>query len=263
MMYLNIGPDEFFLKTCTTKTDFLAAMRLDVKSLALLCLHLTVFLWGCTAILGKLITYSSFTLVWHRMVITSIVYLCIPSFWSEVRLMSWDHIAIFMGIGLLLCVQWLLFYASVKLGDSASITLACLGSVSFFSSLTEPLIATTKFYYQNLLLGCVVLVGIIIMYQSMVSHEQTSEVAHVNKIITLERASSHPDGRLAIITGLVSALLAALFYSLNKLYVETASALVVSALEISAGALFLTLVVPCMYQQETVWYPSFDPSQLR
>ena len=195
------------------------------------------------------------------MVITSLVYLCVPSFWIEIRKMSWDHIAIFLVIGLLLCIQWILFYASVKLGDSASITLACLGSVSFFSSLIEPLISKTKFSRQNILLGLMVLIGIVVMYQSLapatVSNESSSSIQSQK-----ERMPQH-DGRLAVLAGLLSAFLAALFYSLNKMYVETASALVVSALECIAGALFLTLVVPCICQQETVWYPYFDPNQLR
>lgn len=237
-------------------------MHASKKTLALVALHVTVFLWGITAILGKLITYSSFNLVWHRMVITSLVYLCIPSFWKEVRIMSWETIMVFLGIGLLLCVQWVLFYASVKLGDSASITLACIGSASFFSSLIEPFIAKSKFSQQNALLGAAVLLGIVIMYYSQGTGTQGSETG-MGQQESEGSVLLVPNGQLAVLTGVVSAFLAALFYSLNKLYIETASALVVSALETLAGAMFLTLAVPCIYQQETVWYPFFDPSQLR
>ena len=45
---------------------------------AYLQLHLAVFLFGFTAILGKLISLSELSLVWWRMLITAISFLFIP-----------------------------------------------------------------------------------------------------------------------------------------------------------------------------------------
>lgn len=41
------------------------------KTFGFIILHFTVFLWGMTAIFGKLISYSSLELVWHRTTITT------------------------------------------------------------------------------------------------------------------------------------------------------------------------------------------------
>lgn len=40
--------------------------RMDERTLALIYNHIAVFLFGFTAILGKLISYGSLFLVWHR-----------------------------------------------------------------------------------------------------------------------------------------------------------------------------------------------------
>ena len=45
---------------------------------ALLQIHLCVVLWGCTAILGKLITLGALSLVWWRMWLVTAILLAVP-----------------------------------------------------------------------------------------------------------------------------------------------------------------------------------------
>ena len=71
---------------------------------ALTYLHIAVFLWGFTAILGKLISYNSFNLVWHRMLLTAAVYACIPAVWRGVAAISRRDFLIFTGIGLIVAL---------------------------------------------------------------------------------------------------------------------------------------------------------------
>lgn len=227
-------------------------MKLSKRTLALIACHFTVMLWGITAILGKLITYSSFPLVWHRMVITAIVYLMIPSFWIEVRAIPWRQICIFLGIGVLISFHWILFYGSIKFGDSASIALACLGSTGFFSSFVEPLMLKSKFSIQNTLLGCLVIVGILLIYFSLPAADES-----------VPGGISASGERLAVITGVASAMLASVFTVLNKMNVDEAPTIVMATLEMSAGGLFLTFLVPAIYGKDTIWYPQFNPYDLR
>lgn len=211
---------------------------------ALLILHLTVFLWGFTAILGKAISYSSFLLVWHRMCLTALVYFCFPAVWRAVRKMSLRQIATLLGIGLVVCTHWLAFYGSIKLGNSASITLACLGSASFFAAILEPLVNKTRFRPVEIALGVLVLGGILLIYHAMPAPTGTG--------------LHYP---LAIATGVFSALLAALFTVLNRRVVHSSGALTVSAMEMLGGAILLSLLIPFLTDTQSALLPGFSPAQ--
>ncbi|MFM7765760.1 MAG: EamA family transporter, partial [Sphingomonadales bacterium] len=136
---------------------------------ALTYLHIAVFLWGFTAILGKLISYSSLNLVWHRMLITAAVYFCIPAVWQGISGLTRKEWLIFLGIGIIVALHWLTFYGSIKLGNSASVTLACLGSASFFSAVLDPLINRNAFRIRELLLGLLVIAGILVINDTLSS----------------------------------------------------------------------------------------------
>ena len=209
---------------------------------ALTYLHIAVFLWGFTAILGKLISYDSLNLVWHRMLITAAVYFCIPAVWKGVSALSRKDILIFMGIGVIVAMHWLTFYGSIKLGNSASVTLACLGSASFFSAVLDPLINRKPFRMRELLLGLLVIAGILI----------------INYALDTDKTESHHYGA-AILIGIISAALAALFTTLNKKHIERASSLSISAIEMLSGALLLSLVFPMLADSNATWIPEFNP----
>ena len=209
---------------------------------ALTYLHIAVFLWGFTAILGKLISYDSLNLVWHRMLITAAVYFCIPAVWKGVSALSRKDILIFMGIGVIVAMHWLTFYGSIKLGNSASVTLACLGSASFFSAVLDPLINRKPFRMRELLLGLLVIAGILI----------------INYALDTDKTESHHYSA-AILTGIISAALAALFTTLNKKHIERASSLSISAIEMLSGALLLSLVFPMLADSNATWIPEFNP----
>jgi len=208
---------------------------------ALTFLHIAVFLWGFTAILGKLISYNSLNLVWHRMLITAAVYFCIPAVWRGISGLLRKDWLIFLGIGVIVALHWLTFYGSIKLGNSASVTLACLGSASFFSAVLDPLVNRQPFRIRELLLGLLVIAGILIVSNTLSSSSngQTHYTA-------------------AILTGIVSALLAALFTILNKRYITRASSLSISAIEMLSGAVLLSVVFPLMADSNATWIPEFD-----
>jgi len=210
---------------------------------AFIYLHIAVFLWGFTAILGKLISYGSLQLVWHRMLLTAVVYFCIPSLWKHLRNMPAKNIAIFMGIGTIVCAHWLTFYGSIKLGNSASITLACLGSVSFFSSLLEPLITKQPFKKSEIFLGILVVAGILLVYKAL-PHQSTDKSINYSA---------------AILSGIVSAFLAALFTVLNKKNIHKTDPLALSALEMLSGAILLSVVVWLFATAQGPIWPQWSP----
>ena len=218
------------------------------RAKALLALHIAVFLWGFTAILGKLISYGSITLVWHRMLLTSAIYLLIPAVWKSLKGITPKTIITFALIGLVVCAHWLTFYGSIKLGNSVSITLACLGSASFFASIIEPLVLKQPFSKRDMGIGLFVILGILLIYWS-------SQLSNAKNNLQNTSVTN------AILTGLLSAALAATFTSLNKKYISTAHPLAISTIEMISGAVALTIIIP-FYLPEIPAFPSLDLTNL-
>ncbi len=223
------------------------ASETSPRTKAFIALHVAVFLWGFTAILGKLISYGSITLVWHRMMLTAIIYLLMPPVWKSIKGLSLHTIFIFFGIGLLVCAHWLTFYGSIKLGNSVSVTLACLGSASFFASIIEPLVLKQPFSKRDIYMGLIVVLGILFIYFSLPENQP----GHVAKVGDVSYG-------WAVITGLLSAALAATFTTLNKANIHRAKPLAISTLEMISGALVLSVVVALISTDHIPWLPSLN-----
>jgi drug/metabolite transporter (DMT)-like permease len=184
---------------------------------AWLQIHFCVVLWSFTAILGKVITLPALAIVWWRMLLVSAAMLLIAGFWRGLRTISPRHIAIYAGIGVFVALHWLTFYGSIKLSN-ASVAATCMALTPVFISFVEPILVGRRFELRELLLGLAVLPGIMLV------------------------VGGTPDGmRLGIAIGSLSALLVAVFSSLNKKYIEHGAALTVTGIEMAAGALLLTL----------------------
>lgn len=183
-------------------------------------LHLAVFLWGFTAILGDLIQLPALTLVWWRVLLTSFSLVAFVRIGSLIRDLGWRQVLIFAGLGCIVALHWVTFYGAIKLAN-ASVGLICMATTSLFSSVVEPWITGRKFLWYELLLGAFILPGIWLIVDGV-------------------DASMTP----GILVGLLSALLVAIFTSFNKKYVEKAEPLRITFLELSAGTLFLTPLLP-------------------
>lgn len=208
--------------------------------------HLVVFLYGFTCILGKLISYGALVLVWHRMAIASILYLCIPSVWTEIFRLSWRSRFTFLGIGVVVCCHWFTLYWSIKLGDSASITLACMGAGTLFTAILEPWLCGERFSPKDILAGIIVIFAVLQIYYSLPESSPDPSIHY----------------GLAVAVGLVSAMLASLFDVLNKIHIEESTPLCIAALEMVAGTVLLTAITPIVYGEDTLWFPHFDISNL-
>ena len=185
-------------------------------------IHLCVLLWGFTAILGKLITLPALPLVWWRMLLVVGALLLVPRVWRGLRAMSWRLRGAYAGIGVLVALHWLTFYGAIKL-STASVGATCMALGTVFVAMIEPWVARTRFSKRDLLLGVAVLPGIALVVGGV------------------------PSGMHAgIAVGAVSAFFVAIFGSLNKRLVEHGDPLTVTALELGAGTLALTVLAPAM-----------------
>lgn len=189
-------------------------------------LHIAIFLFGFTAILGKLISLDQISLVWNRLWISFVGLLFLPGVIKGLRTFSKIDVKRFAGIGILVALHWVTFYGSIKLGNNASVTLACLATSPLFTSFIEPFIIKRKVLMTEVLLGLITIVGVY--------------------FVTGAGSFFYP----AIITGITSALLASTFSTLNKRFLAEQNVLSVSFLEFSSGWLFLCLLLPVYYYMD-------------
>ena len=113
-------------------------------SKAFLQIHFCVVLWGFTAILGKMITLPALPLVWWRMLIVVAALALVPRVWRGLRAMPARLLWAYSGIGVLVALHWLTFYAAIKLSN-ASIGATCIALATVFTALVEPWLARSRF----------------------------------------------------------------------------------------------------------------------
>lgn len=190
-------------------------------------IHLCVLLWGFTAILGKAISLSAFALVWWRMLLVAAVLACVPSVWRALRRLGLRLIAAYAGIGVLVALHWLTFYASIKLSN-ASVGATCMALAPVFLSVVEPALARRRPQLTDVLLGVAMVPGVALVVGGV-------------------PAGMH----LGIAVGALSALFVACFGALNKHLVDHGTPLTITAIELAAGAAALSLLAPLI----EAWLP--------
>ena len=208
--------------------EFGATMN-DTKK-AYLQLHASVILWGFTAILGKVISVSALTLVWWRMLITSaclFVILLIMSKLTSLSTISKRNVYKLVGIGCLVALHWLAFYAAIKLAN-ASVAVVCIATMSLFTAILEPIIRKTAFQWYELAIGIVIIPAMMLIVNN------------------LEGGMA-----LGVVVGLAAAMLSTTFSILNKIMLQHVEPLPMTFIEIASGALFLTLFMPFFIYQNS------------
>ncbi|WP_425486743.1 DMT family transporter [Metallibacterium scheffleri] len=204
-------------------------MTMSPAAKARLQIHFCVFLWGFTAILGKLITLAALPLVWWRMLLVSGTLLLVPRVWRALRVVPLRLALAYAGIGVIVSLHWLTFYGAIKLAN-ASVAATCIAVAPLFLAFLEPLLARRRFELRELLLALVVVPGVALVVDGVPA-----------------------DMRLGVGVGVLSALLVATFSALNKRLVEHADPLAVTALELGAGAAFLTMLAPLLPHSGSAW----------
>ncbi len=122
-------------------------------------MHLTVFVWGFTAILGKLISISAVPLVWYRVLVVIVV---MPMVIAARKLPFRIAPALarqFALVGVLVTAHWLLFYGCIKYAGVA-VAVLCLSTTTFFTAVLEPLVFKRRANTGELLVGFGVMAGV-------------------------------------------------------------------------------------------------------
>jgi len=184
-------------------------------------MHLAIFLWGFTGILGKAIDMSEGMIVWYRMIISAAGLLPliinrkldIPSR-PEIMKITW--------VGMLVALHWILFYGAIK-ASNVSIALSCFSSISLFTALLEPLSHRKKPKTAEVLLGLSVIVGLYVIFS----------VQHI--YLT------------GILLAVGSAFLGAMFTVSNKKLTAKHPPEIITFYELTSGFIVLTVLLPLYF----------------
>lgn len=195
---------------------------MDQTKRAYLELHIAVLLFGFTAILGDLIQLSAVMIVWWRVLITCISLLYFVQFGRRLKPIPRDKIFKFLGIGILVAMHWITFYGAIKLSN-ASVALICLASTSLFTAFLEPAILGRSTKKLQVIMGLMIIPGMWLIVN-------TVDVSMVN----------------GIYVGIISALLAAIFSTLNKKLIDDADSYSITFLELGSAWVFISLLIPVL-----------------
>ena len=186
-------------------------------------LHFSIFLFGFTAILGALISLSALVVVWWRLFFACLSIALIINVLVRIRKTPRLLLLKLMGIGLIVAAHWITFFGSIKLAN-ASITLVCMATTAFFTSMIEPFILKEKFRSYELLLGILIVPGMILVVQGI-------DISML----------------YGVWVGLFSAILAAVFSSFNKQVISKSDPLFITFIELGTGWFMICLIMMGMY----------------
>lgn len=191
-----------------------------------LILHIIVFVWGFTGILGKEITVGQNLLVWYRMLITFGALGIFMVLSRKNFIIPIKDILKLSGVGIIIALHWIFFYGAIKIAN-VSVAVACMAIASFFTAILQPIFTRTKIIKYELILGIGVIIGVAVLMGVETKHT------------------------VGFIWGILSALFAALFTVFNAKLVKNRDSTVISFYEMIGG--FIGISIYLIFTGELSW----------
>jgi drug/metabolite transporter (DMT)-like permease len=179
-------------------------------------LHLIVFIWGFTAILGALITIDADNLVWYRMLIAMIFIGGFIAFKKQSFQVPVKEFFKLIFVGLLIALHWIFFFKAIHVSN-VSITLSIFSLGAFFASLLEPLFYGRKVLWYEVFFGLVIIAGLGLILQVEI------------KYLT------------GVYYALAAIILGVLFTLMNGKLISDHESSVITFYEFGAGVFFITI----------------------
>jgi drug/metabolite transporter (DMT)-like permease len=179
-------------------------------------LHLIVFIWGFTAILGALISIDADALVWFRMLFASGFLFVFLYFKKESFRIPIKEFFKLIFVGLLIAVHWIFFFEAIHVGN-VSITLAVFSLGAFLTSILEPLFYGRKILWYEVFFGLIIIAGLAMILQVEINY--LSGIAYA----------------------LVSIIIGVLFTLMNGKLIEKHEPSVITFYEFLAGVFFISI----------------------
>ena len=193
-------------------------MAIAPKLKSYLLLHLIVFIWGFTAILGALISVSAIPLVWFRMSLASVLmlaYVLLKKY--NLRITRKQFFQYLFG-GVVIALHWITFFYAIKISN-ISIALATMSTGAFFTIFIEAIFKRKRINGIEFCFGLLAILGLYVIYSSAIQLQ------------------------LGIVYALIASFLSALFSVFNVDFVKEQKASVISFYEILFGVLAITLYI--------------------
>lgn len=182
-------------------------------------LHFVVFLWGFTAILGKLITLPPVEMILFRTVLATVGLSAVMFLRkSDFKVDSKDVPGLFLT-GAIIAAHWIAFFGSARMAN-VSISLAGFATASLWTAIIEPLSRGRRIKGFEVFLGLCVIAGIVIIF-------------------------SFDDGhRAGFLVAILSGLLASLFAVINARYTERIAVGAITLYEMAGAAFSIAVFLP-------------------
>ncbi|MCB0689941.1 MAG: DMT family transporter, partial [Saprospiraceae bacterium] len=187
----------------------------SVQRKSYLQLHLAVLLFGFAAILGDLINLTAVVLVWWRLFITLLSLPFLVNILHEWRKTNRKFLWQWAGIGILVALHWIAFFASIKLAN-ASVALVCLATATVFTSFFEPIFNRSAINLFEVVLALLVVPCMILIVSDL-------DVSLIK----------------GVWAGLLSAALLSLFGVLNKRMIHHGHPMFITFVELGSGWLLI------------------------
>jgi drug/metabolite transporter (DMT)-like permease len=183
-----------------------------------LLLHVIVFIWGFSPILGRFINADAYQLVWFRILITvGVMYLYLKLTKHDLRI-SQKHFWQLSGIGLIIMLHWLAFYEAIKVAN-ISVTMVAFSTGTLFSSIIEPIFFKRRVRFYEMIIGLVIIGAITMIF------------------------SIETEYWWGITLGIFAAFTSSLFGVFNSILAHQLKSGVISFYELSAAVAGLTIFV--------------------
>ena len=126
-------------------------------------LHFIVFLWGFSAILGKLVSIPAVEMVFYRSVLAAIGMGMVMLATKGTFQVTKSQLVRLILIGFIVAFHWVAFFGSARVAN-VSVSLVGFATNSLWAALLEPWFNRTRVKKFELMLGLVVVFGLYIIF---------------------------------------------------------------------------------------------------
>lgn len=182
-------------------------------------LHFLVFLWGFTAVLGKLVSIPSVEMVFYRTLLAAAGMAALIIVMRGTFSANRSDLIKILLTGIIVAIHWLTFFASGRIANPST-SLVGFATCSFWAAILEPLAKRKQIQPLEIGLGLVVIVGLYIIFAGNFEYP------------------------LGLALGIVSGLTAAMFSVINSKLVVRVNSYTITFYEMLSACVFILICLP-------------------
>ena len=185
-------------------------------------LHFLVFLWGFTAVLGKLVSIPAVEMVFYRTLLAALGMAALIILMRGTFKVSKSDLIKIALTGFIVAIHWITFFASGRVSNPST-SLVGFATCSFWAALIERSAKRKKIQLLDIALGIVVITGLYIIFAGDFKYP------------------------IGLFLGIISGLTAAIFSVINSKLVVRVNANTITFYEMASATLIIFLYFP-IYQ---------------